>query len=151
MPAADGTPPSARTFRLPRIAYLVVLLLLFGVAPLAFTDRGTESAPAVIGPQTLLLIIPVIAAVVIARTATVVDADGITVRLAFGRRRLTWDQVRGLSIDQRSVYAVSAGGAVRLPCVRVADLAAVSKASGGHLPEVAEPTPKHPPARRSRR
>jgi hypothetical protein len=42
-------------------------------------------------------------------------------------------------------------GAVRLPCVRVADLAAVSRASGGHLPEIADPVPKFAPQRRRRR
>jgi hypothetical protein len=147
----SGQPePTSRTFRLPRVTYLIVVLLLFCVAPLAFTDRGTESAPAVIGPQTLLLLVPVVAAVMIARTATVIDGDGITVRLALGSRRLSWGDVRGLSVDERSVYAVGHAGSLRLPCVRIADLAAVSKASGGHLPDVAEPTPKFAPSRRRR-
>ena len=128
-----------------------MLLLLFCVAPLAFTDRGTESAPATIGPQTALLVIPIVAALMIARTATTVDGGGITVKLALGSRRIPWSDVRGLSVDRRSVYAVGQSGAVRLPCVRVADLAAVSEASGGHLPEVAAPTPKYAPSRRRRR
>jgi hypothetical protein len=142
--------PGGRTFRLPRIAYLVVLLLVFCVMPLALTDRAYESAPTAIGPQTLLLLLPVIAAVFIARTATIVSTEGITVRLAFGSRTLPWGEVRGLSVGERSVYVVGPDGSVRLPCVRVADLAAVTRASGGHLPEVDEPTPKHPPSRRRR-
>jgi hypothetical protein len=133
------------------MTYLVVLFLLFCVAPLAFTGQGAQGAPAVIGPQTLLLLIPVIGALFIGRTATIVAADGITVRLAFGRRKLAWDEVRGLSVGERSVYVVGRTGSVRLPCVRVADLAEVSKASGGHLPEVEPPTPKFAPSRRRRR
>jgi hypothetical protein len=148
---SPGFQPQARVFRLPRVAYLTVVVLFFGVAPLAFTDRGSEGAPAVLGPQTLLLLIPIVAAVVIARTATIVDSDGLTVRLAFGSRRLPWAQIRGLSVGERSIYAVGPDGAVRLPCVRVADLAAVSMASGGHVPELPPPTPKYAPQRRMRR
>jgi hypothetical protein len=147
----ESAAPTSRTFRLPGSAYLIVLFLLFCVVPLAFTESGDYHSKAVVGPQTLLLLIPLAAIFYIARTATIVDAAGIRVRALFGQRTLPWTQVRGLSIEQRSVYAVVADGAVRLPCVRVADLAAVAKASGGHLPEVAEPTPKFALARRPRR
>ena len=148
-------PPAAspsRIFRLPGLTYLAVLFLLFCVAPLAFAYSGDEGAKAVLGPRILLLLIPVLAAVFIARTATIVDPNGIVVRAAFGRRQLPWEQVRGLTIEANTVYAVlDDGGAVRMPCVRVADLAAVSRASGGRLPEIAEPVAKFPPARRRRR
>jgi hypothetical protein len=59
--------------------------------------------------------------------------------------------VRGLSVSGRSVYAVCEDGLVRLPCVTVAGLAALSAASGGHLPQLAPPTPRSAPARRPRR
>jgi hypothetical protein len=49
------------------------------------------------------------------------------------------------------VLLVLADGAVRLPCVRVADLGAVSRASGGHLPELRDPVPRFAPQRRRRR
>jgi hypothetical protein len=132
------------------MVYLVVPFLLFGVAPLAFTGESAQGAPAVVGPQSLLLLIPILAAAFIARTSTTVSEDGVTIRALFGRKRLPWSEVRGLSVDARTVYAVCADGSVRLPCVRVSDLAAVSKASGGRLPEVAEPTPKFSPSRRRR-
>jgi hypothetical protein len=138
-------------FRLPPMAYLAVLVLLFCVAPLAFSAGGAQGAPATVGVQTLLLVVPVLAILVIARTATIVDTVGITVRLPFGRRTVPWPQVRGLSVGERSVYLVTDAGAQRLPCVRISDLAAVSRASGGRLPEVAEATPKHPPSRRRSR
>jgi hypothetical protein len=149
--SSESPEPITRTFRLPSVTYLIVLLLLFCVVPIALTDRGSQSAPVVIGPQSALLLIPVIAALFIARTATIVDGKGITVRLAFGSRVLPWSDLRGLSVDERTVYAVTTSGSVRLPCIRIADLASVSKASGGHLPEVAEATPKFAPSRRRRR
>jgi len=56
----------------------------------------------------------------------------------------------GLSVHERTVYLVCRDGSLRLPCVRIADLAAVSRASGGRLPSVPEATPKFAPARRRR-
>jgi hypothetical protein len=138
-------------FRLPVLSYVVVVFLLFGAIPVAFTADGSYAAPARLGLQTLILLVPVIAAVFVARTATIVDADGITVRAAFGQRRIGWAQIRGLSVSGASVYAVLADGSLRLPCVRVANLAQAARASGGRLPELADPTPKFAPARRRRR
>ena len=150
-----------RAYRVPRSAYLVVLFLLFGTLPLAFGDNQPHSAGDVVthvhrfagvavGWLALLLLIPVLAAVYIARTATFVDADGIRVRALVGSRRLGWTQVRGLSVTGRSVYAVIAGGALRLPCVRVADLADLARHSGGHVPQLREPVRRFAPARRRR-
>jgi PH (Pleckstrin Homology) domain-containing protein len=144
-------PVQSRTFRLPKSAYLAVLFLVFCALPLAFAGDAGEGAKAVYGPRMLFLLIPIVAIVFIARTATIVAEDGIRVRAAFGSRRLRWDELRGLSIEGGSVYGVVADGAVRLPCVRIGDLASVSRLSGGRLPEVPEPTPKYAPSRRSRR
>ncbi|MGI8678218.1 MAG: PH domain-containing protein [Jatrophihabitans sp.] len=142
--------PMTVVFRLPRTAYLVILFLFFGAVPLAFTASGSDGPPARVGIQTVLILVPVIATVFVARTATIVDAAGITVRLAFGSRTMAWDGIRGLSVTGRNVYAVLADGSVRLPCLRVANLADVSRASDGRLPEIARPTPKQPPQRRRR-
>jgi hypothetical protein len=154
--AADS---ATAVFRLPRTAYLVVLFVAFGTVPLAFTAAGYDrnshgglvGPPAVIGWQTALLVIPVVAAVFIARTATFVDASGIRVRAAFGSRLMAWDEIRGLSVNGRNVYAVLPDGSVRLPCVHVADLAALSRAAGGHLPEIARPKPRSAPQKGRRR
>jgi hypothetical protein len=156
---SSGSGTAQRVFRLPKSTYLVVLFLLFGTVPLAFTaasfshDKtgGLVGPPAVVGAQTLLLLIPVLAATFIARTATFVDESGIRIRAVLGSRRLGWDEVRGLSVDGRSVYAVTADGSWRLPCIHVNDLAAVSRASGGRLPEIADPKPKFAPTRRRMR
>ncbi|HZC69743.1 MAG TPA: PH domain-containing protein [Jatrophihabitans sp.] len=147
---SSGSGTRARAFRLPRSAYLIVLFLAFGCAPIAFTGHGIESEPAVIGFQTLILLVPVIAAVFIARWATFVGSDGITVRAAFGTRLLRWAELDGLSVSGRSVYAVTRDGSWRLPCVHVNDLGALSRASAGRLPELPTPTPKRVPQRRRR-
>jgi hypothetical protein len=124
---------------LPRPAYLAVLFLALAVTAL------------VQHPVFLVAyVIPILAIGFIARTATIVDGDGITVRALFGSRRLRWDTVRGISVTGRNVYAVTDQGAVRLPCVRIRDLATVAAASGGRLPELPQATPKYAPARRRR-
>ena len=126
-------------FRLPRPAYLAVLFLALAVTAL------------VQHPVFLVAyVIPILAIGFIARTATIVDADGITVRALFGSRQMRWDAVRGISVTGRNVYAVTDQGAVRLPCVRIRDLATVAAVSGGRLPELPQATPKYAPARRRR-
>ena len=97
-----------------------------------------------------MYLVPIGAVVFIARTATIVDEDTITVRALFGRTSLPWRDVRGLSVTKRNVYAVTATAAVRLPCVRISDLAALSAASGSHVPQLPEAKPKYAPSRRSR-
>jgi hypothetical protein len=130
---------SSRVFRLPRSAYLAVLFLVLCATPLVQHPLAS-----------FVYVIPVAAAVFIARTATIVDDQGITVRALVGHRTLPWAELRGLSVTGRSVYAVTDAGAVRLPCVRLADLAALSAASGGRLPQLPEATPKYAPSRRRR-
>ncbi len=147
-----------RTFRLPTPAYLAVLILLFCVIPLAFAgngsgsaiDRSTEVGGLTITPLIVLLAIPVLATLYIARTATFITEDGIKVRAMFGSRELPWASIRGLVAEKRSVYAVVDRGAVRLPCVKVSDLHDVAEASGGHLPDIDAPKPKFAPSRRRR-
>jgi hypothetical protein len=137
------------SFRVPRTAYLVILFLVAGVSPVALYGGPESQQNATISPLTLLYLVPVLAALFIARTATIVDARGITVRAVFGQRTLPWEQLRGLAVSGRSVYAVSTGGSVRLPCVRQRNLNAVAAASGGRLPELpAEPAKYAPSGRR---
>lgn len=144
-------PARSLAFRLSRSAYLGVLFLLLCTAPLAFVaDGGNEGGPTALTWRLSLLALPVLAAVFIARTATFASSAGLRVRAVFGVRELPWGDVRGLSIEGRAVYAVLADGAVRLPCVRVSDLAAIANVSAGRLPAIAEPVRKHAPARRRR-
>jgi hypothetical protein len=137
------------------MAYAIVLFMAmcvtaFAPGPRSGLYRGDEGSSLDSPLWWLVYLLPVAAAVYIARTATIVDDAGITVRALIGRRRLPWTDVRGLSVTGRSVYVVVADGAVRLPCVRTADLAAVARASDGHLPQLREATPKYAPSRRRR-
>jgi hypothetical protein len=156
---AGGGAPKAAVFRLPSTAYLVVLFLAFGTVPLAFSgagfgrgaDGGIVAPPAAVGWQTLLLLVPLGAAIFVARTATLVDGTGIRVRAVLGSSRYRWAEVRGLKVEGRDVYAVLADGAVRLPFVHVNSLGALARASGGHLPPIPDAKVKAPPTRRRRR
>jgi Bacterial PH domain len=139
---------STAVFRLPKPTYLVLIFLVFGITPLALYGGPGEGSPARISALTLLYLIPVLAAVFIARTSTRVDSSGIRVSAIFGSRMLDWTQVRGLSVTGRNVYAVTEGGSLRLPCVRQRDLTAIAQASGGALPELPEPMVKSAPGRR---
>jgi hypothetical protein len=147
--------------RLPRTAYLAVVILLLGTVPLAFGSndyrsvsdiaRGTgEGGGFTVGWRLVLLLIPVLVGFAIARTATIIDGEGIRVRALFGSRSMPWDDVRGLSVSGRGVYAVLSDGAVRLPCARLAHLGVISRTSQGRLPELRDPVPKPAPSRTRR-
>lgn len=137
---AASTPPTRLVFRLQRSAYLAVLFVTIGVTALVQQPW-----------LAFVYLLPFGVAWFIARTATLVDGDGITVRAMFGHTRLPWSRIRGLYLDGHNrVYAETAEGGVRLPCVRMSDLWAISAASGGRLPKIDKPTPKYAPSRRRR-
>ena len=71
------------------------------------------------------------------RTRTVADAEGLRVRRLVGGRRVSWDDVTALRLDDHSrVHAVLDGGEeLALPAVRVRDLHVLALASGGRLPD----------------
>ncbi|SHF63829.1 PH domain-containing protein [Jatrophihabitans endophyticus] len=164
-PPGDGSegpvgPAQPVVIRLPRTSYLIIVFLVLGAVPVAFSGGGAGDVRDVasgstngfsLGPQLLVLLVPVLAAFFVARTATIVTADGLTVRAVFGSRLLPWPTLRGLSVRGRSIYAVQDDGVTRLPCVRLAHLGPLSRLSGGHLPELADATPKPAPQRRRRR
>ncbi len=154
--------PATIVLRLPRTAYLSVLLLLLGTVPLAFGQDDYRSFSDIangtgngggftVGWRVAFLLIPIAVAVAIARTATIVDADGIRVRALLGTRAMRWDEIRGLSVTGRSVYAVLADGAVRLPCTRLAHIGVITRTSQGRLPELPDPVGKPAPSRSRRR
>src|SRR5436305_13515831 len=76
---------------------------------------------AVHAPWALVVyLVPIFGALYVARTATVVDEDGVEARAILGRQRVSREQLRGLRLaDSGAVYAVSTDGTqLRLPCVR---------------------------------
>jgi hypothetical protein len=150
-------PSDQVVIRLPRTSYLVVVFLFFGALAVAFGDNqprtlrdGSTTTGFSLDWRVALFLLPVLAAVFIARTATIVGADGLRVRALFGSRDLPWSSVRGLLVSGRAVYAAVEDGAVRLPCVRIAHLGPLSRLSGGRLPELPDATPKPAPSRRRR-
>ena len=143
--------------RLPRTTYLAVVFLFFAAFAVGFGDNTphglhSETSTGIgglhVGPQTLVLLVPVLVAAFIARTATVVSERGLRVRAMFGSADLPWGEVRGLTVSGRAVYAVVEGGAIRLPCVRIAHLGPISQLSGGRLPPLPDAEPKPAPQRR---
>jgi Bacterial PH domain len=80
----------------------------------------------------VLLLIPFAVAVWSWRSGTDVDADGLTVRAAVGRRRIPWSDVSGLVADERGRVSahLTSGGAVALPVVSAVDLPKIVAAAG---------------------
>jgi hypothetical protein len=70
---------------------------------------------------------------------TTVDGDAVVVRTVRGSRRVPWEDVASLRLDDRSrVSAVLGDGSeLRLPAVRLRDLSAVAVASGGRITDPA--------------
>ena len=145
--AQSAAPGPSLLFRLPRPTYLILIFLVFGITPVALYGGPGEGAPAKISLLTLFYLVPVLAALYIARTSTKIDQDAIRVSAIFGSRTLDWADIRGLSVDGRNVYAVIGNGSVRLPCVRQRDLTIIAAASGGRLPELPLPRIKSAPSR----
>jgi hypothetical protein len=83
----------------------------------------------------ILLFIPFAVAVWSWRAGTDIDADGITVRAAIGRRRISWTAVAALRLDEKKqVEAVlTSGHRVALPAVPGKDLPDVLRAAGKEL------------------
>ena len=82
-----------------------------------------------------LLLVPLLVAVWGWRAGTDVDAGGITVRAALGRRRVSWSEVRELVTDRRGRVAarLASGRTLRLTAVPASQLPAVVAASGTAL------------------
>jgi hypothetical protein len=90
----------------------------------------------------IVLVIPLAVAVWSWRSGTDVDAGGLTVRAALGRRRIPWSDVTGLVTEGREVSVhLTSGRAITLPAVGPADVPRLVAASGQELqPGVIDPT-----------
>ena len=129
--AGAMTEPQRTILKHPNSAYLIVAFALLCVTAVV---RSPLLA--------LIYLIPIAGALYIARTATIVDGDGITVRAIFGSYTVTWPELAGLRLNDKSaVYAVAHDGTqTRLPCVRATKLAPLISASAGRIPDpAAEP------------
>ena len=125
-PTADTpAPPTPATFRAPLVSLVAVVFLALSLSPIAFQG----------GAWFALLLIPLAIAWWILRTCTVVDADGLRVRTAWGSTHWGWSRVATLRlVDRRWVRAVDTDDAeLILRGVRVRDLGRVGEASGGRI------------------
>jgi hypothetical protein len=136
MNIADGADEasSAAVFRASPLTLLAALALAVCATPFAV------AAP-------LLWVVYLIPLAIIVRTVRVrtsADADAVTVRRVFGRRRVPWSKISSLrlsSSDRRHrsrVHAVLVDGAeLPLPAVHISDLPQLAAVSGGRLPDPA--------------
>jgi hypothetical protein len=123
-----STPGPARAvFRVSPLVILFALAVALCATPVAF------GAPYL----WLVYLVPVAIVGWTLRTRTVVDGEGLHVRRVVGSRRVPWDGVQGLRVDDRSrVHAVLVdGGEQGLPAVHVRDLPVLAAASGGRVPD----------------
>lgn len=115
------------TLRPPLTGLIAVWGLAVCVTPVAFGIPGLQ----------VLYLGPLAIAVWLLRTRTVVGPETIVTRRVLGARSITWSEVNGLRVDERSrVWAVLHGGEeVQLPAVRARDLPVLASASRGRLPD----------------
>ncbi len=115
------------TFRLPLTALIGVFGLIVCMTPVAFGAPGLQA----------LYLVPLALTVWLVRTRTVACPDTIRACRVWGSRQITWSDLAGLRIDDRSrLWAVPhEGDEVWLPVVRARDLPALAAMSGGRLPD----------------
>ena len=87
----------------------------------------------------LVLLVPIGFCVWLLRTRTTVDGDAVVTRTLRGSRRVGWDEITSLRLDERSRVSAVLGDTeeLRLPAVRLRDLSALAVASGGRITDPA--------------
>ncbi|GEL23212.1 hypothetical protein PSU4_21660 [Pseudonocardia sulfidoxydans NBRC 16205] len=126
--------PARAVFRPARLAYLFPVALAVFAIPAAFGAPWFW----------LIYLVPVAIVYWLARTRTVVDAEAVTVRTAFGGRRVPWESISSLRLQPatrsrgaRVSAVLASGGELPLPAVNVRDLSQLAAVSGGRLPDPA--------------
>jgi Bacterial PH domain len=112
-------------FRVPTTGLLAVGFLALCITPAAASDL-------VLTP---LYLVPIVLAVWIPRTRTVVDRERLTTRTLFGGRTIEWTQIRSLKLPRRGwVSAVLDGDELApLPGIRTRHLSMLAMVSDGRL------------------
>lgn len=113
------------TFRPPLTGLIAVFGLTVCVTPVAFGAPGLQ----------VLYLFPLGVVIWLVRTRTVAGPDTVVTQRVLGTRSVTWSDLEGLRVDDRSrVWAVLRGGEeVGLPAVRARDLPVLAKVSRGRL------------------
>lgn len=112
--------------RLPLTSLIGVFWLAMGITPVALAVPGLQ----------VLYLLPLALAVWLVRTRTVAGPETVVAYRVWGRRQITWLDLSGLRIDDRSrVWAMLRDGEqVLLPVARARDLPVLAAISGGRLP-----------------
>jgi len=121
------TDTTTMTFRRPLTALIGVFGLTVCMTPVAFGVPGLQ----------ILYMLPLTLAIWLLRNRTVVNPETMVAYGMWGSRRITWSDLAGLRVDDRSrVWAVIRGGdEVGLPAVRARHLPLLAAMSGGRLPD----------------
>lgn len=128
--------------RLPLTSLIGVFWLIVCITPVALAVSGLQ----------VLYLLPLALTVWLVRTRTVAGPETVVAYRVWGRRQMTWLDLSGLRIDDRSrVWAMLHDGEeVLLPVARARDLPVLSAISGGRLPNPLSPNPpsqaSEPPA-----
>jgi Bacterial PH domain len=112
------------------------------ISPMAYFAIGFLAlgmlAVVLAGPPwvALLLVIPVVLAVLVARYRTVADRDTVTARSVLSSETVSWDDIDGLRFDKTSWASahLKDGRDLRLPAVTFSTLPLLTEASGGRVP-----------------
>ena len=123
------------TFRRPLTALIGVFGLIVCMTPVALGIPGLQ----------VLYLVPLSVAIWLVRARTVVGPDTVVAHRVVGSQRVSWSDLQGLRMDERSrVWAVLHGGEeVKLPAVRARDLPLLAAASRGRLPDPLTATGEH--------
>lgn len=134
------TDPATVTFRLPLTALLGVFGLIVCMTPVAFGAPGLQ----------VLYLAPLIVAYWVVRTRTVVGPQTLVTYRVWGSQRLSWSDLSGLRVDDRSrVWAVLRGGnEVGLPAVRARHIPMLAVISAGRLPSALSEAAERPATER---
>lgn len=132
--------PRRYVIRIPKLAYLAVLMLFISVS---FPVIGW---PAGFG---WLLIFPIGVAVWVVRSRTVLTENGLELRSALGSRSVAWTDVEGVRFPKRGWARahLKDGSEVTLPAVGFDRLRELAAASGGRITDpYLVPLPAEPEA-----
>lgn len=129
MDGTDLPAPPRLVFRHSALGTLAAVLLVVCALPLMLSVPWFW----------LFLLVPLGYCVWLLWTRTTVDGTSVTTRTVRGSRRVPWEKITSLRLDERSrVSAVLGDGAeLRLPAVRLRDLSALAVASGGRITDPA--------------
>lgn len=122
-----SSPSAPVLIRISPMAHLAVGLLTIGLLSLVFAGPGWF---------TLLLVIPVLLSLAIARYRTTADRGGVTARTLLGSKTIRWDEIEGLRFGRRpwARARLRDGSELTLPAVTFATLPLLTSASGGRVP-----------------